>query len=96
MFVTLWLAWDLLGLPPDATTLRRAAIVLLATTVVASLSPTVTIAQIADSRAAGPLCQLTLTLVILADLVLIAGAGRASACGSAASSRSWTISRGWV
>jgi Kef-type K+ transport system membrane component KefB len=39
--------------------------------VVASFSPTVTIALIAESRARGPLSELTLALVVLADLLLI-------------------------
>ena len=40
-------------------------------TLVVSFSPTVTIAVIADSRARGPLSELVLALVVIADLALI-------------------------
>jgi Kef-type K+ transport system membrane component KefB len=66
-----WLAFPWLDMPEGLTALQRLAIVALLSTVVASFSPTVTIALIAESRAAGPLSELTLSVVILADLVLI-------------------------
>lgn len=71
LFVALWLAWPLLGIAPTLAGMQRLAVVALLTTVVASFSPTVTLALIAESRASGPLTELTLALVILADLVLI-------------------------
>jgi Kef-type K+ transport system membrane component KefB len=71
LFPFLWLAWPWLGIGPDFSTLQKAVVVSLLTTVVASYSPTVTIALIAESRASGPLSELTLAVVILADLVLI-------------------------
>ena len=71
LFAGFWLAWPWLGLGPEFSTLQRTAVVALLTTVVASFSPTVTIALITESRAAGPLSELTLAVVILADLVLI-------------------------
>jgi hypothetical protein len=71
LFPAFWLAWPWLGIGADFTLLQKAAVVALLTTVVASFSPTVTIALIAESRASGPLSELTLALVILADLVLI-------------------------
>jgi Kef-type K+ transport system membrane component KefB len=40
-------------------------------TVTTSFSPTVSIAVITESRARGPLCELVLALVVLADLMLI-------------------------
>lgn len=71
LFVTFWLAWPLLGIGPELRGLQRFAVAALLTTVVASFSPTVTLALIAESRASGPLTELTLALVIAADLALI-------------------------
>ncbi len=71
LFVVFWTAWPWMGIAPQLAGLQRAAVAILLTTVVASFSPTVTIALIAESRAAGPLSELTLAVVILADLVLI-------------------------
>jgi Kef-type K+ transport system membrane component KefB len=71
LFVAFWLAWRWLAIAPELTGLQRLTVVLLLTTVVASFSPTVTIALIAEGRASGPLSELTLAVVILADLVLI-------------------------
>jgi Kef-type K+ transport system membrane component KefB len=67
----LWLGWRWLGFGDGFSTIQRVAIVAILTAVVASYSPTVTIALIAESRAAGPLSELTLAVVILADLILI-------------------------
>ena len=71
LFVVFWLAWPWLGIAPELTGLQRIAVVALLTTVVASFSPTVTIALVAESRASGPVTELTLAVVILADLLLI-------------------------
>lgn len=71
LLCALWIAWPWLGIAPDLTGLQRFAAVALLTTLVASFSPTVTIALVAESRAAGPLTELTLAVVILADLILI-------------------------
>jgi Kef-type K+ transport system membrane component KefB len=71
LFAAFWLTWGWLGIAPELTGLQRFAVVTLLTTVVASFSPTVTIALIAESRASGPLTELTLALVIGADLLLI-------------------------
>ena len=71
LFVAFWLLWPWLGFGGEFTTLQKTAIVAILTTVIASYSPTVTIALITESRAAGPLSELTLAVVILADLLLI-------------------------
>jgi len=71
LFVIFWITWPWLRIAPDLQGIQRVAVVALLTTVVASYSPTVTIALIAESRASGPLSELTLAVVILADLVLI-------------------------
>ena len=71
LFAVFWLAWPWLGIAPALQGIQRFAVAALLSTVVASFSPTVTIALIAESRASGPLSQLTLALVIFADLLLI-------------------------
>jgi Kef-type K+ transport system membrane component KefB len=73
LFPLFWLAWPWLPIAPEATGPARTALAGVLTTVVVSFSPTVTIAVIADTRARGPLSELVLALVILADLVLILG-----------------------
>jgi Kef-type K+ transport system membrane component KefB len=71
LFAVFWTVWPWLGLGTSLHGLQRVAVAAVLSTVVASFSPTVTIALIAESRASGPLSELTLALVILADLVLI-------------------------
>jgi Kef-type K+ transport system membrane component KefB len=71
LFLSFWLAWGWIGIGPDLTGLQRLSVAALLTTIVASFSPTVTIALIAESRASGPLTELTLAIVIIADLALI-------------------------
>lgn len=70
-FSLFWIAWPWLGLAPELTGIQKTAVVMLLATVVASFSPTVTIALITESRAAGPLAELTLAVVIIGDLLLI-------------------------
>lgn len=71
LFVTFWTVWPLLGIGPELRGFQRLAVAALLTSVVASFSPTVTLALIAESRASGPLTELTLAIVIVADLALI-------------------------
>ncbi len=71
LFAVFWTAWPWLGMASELQGLQRVAVAAVLSAVVASFSPTVTIALIAESRASGPLSELTLALVILADLVLI-------------------------
>lgn len=71
IFVALWTAWPWLHIAPDFRGLQRLAAAGLLTALVASFSPTVSIAIVAEARAAGPFTELTLAIVILADLVLI-------------------------
>jgi Kef-type K+ transport system membrane component KefB len=66
-----FVAWPWLPIAPDAETLPRIALAMLAATVTVSFSPTVSIAVITESRARGPLAELVLALVVLADLMLI-------------------------
>lgn len=71
LFAVFWLGWSWLGISIGVSTIQKLAIVAILTTVVASYSPTVTIALITESRASGPLSEMTLAVVILADLILI-------------------------
>lgn len=65
------LAWPWLPIAPEIQGLARLAIAALLATVTVSFSPTVSIAVITESRARGPLAELVLALVVLADLMLI-------------------------
>src|SRR5262249_19772336 len=69
--VASYVAWPWLPLLPDAAGFARVALAGLLATLIVSFSPTVTIAVIADSRARGPLSELTLAIVVIADLALI-------------------------
>ncbi|HTI36991.1 MAG TPA: cation:proton antiporter [Vicinamibacterales bacterium] len=71
IFVAVWTAWPWLRIAPGFTGIHRLAASALLTALVASFSPTVSIAIVAEARAAGPFTELTLAIVILADLVLI-------------------------
>lgn len=71
LFTVFWFAWPWIPIAPDAPPAVRAAIAFLLTAVVASFSPTVTIAVVAESRSAGVFTETALAVVILADLVLI-------------------------
>jgi Kef-type K+ transport system membrane component KefB len=71
LFAAFWILWGWLGFDSTFTTLQKTAIIAILTTVIASYSPTVTIALITESRAYGPLSEMTLAVVILADLFLI-------------------------
>ncbi|HEY8551221.1 MAG TPA: cation:proton antiporter [Vicinamibacterales bacterium] len=71
IFAAVWLAWPWLPLLPEAADWTRVALSALVTTLFVSFSPTVTIAVIADSRARGPLTELVVAIVVLADLALI-------------------------
>lgn len=71
LLVVVWVAWPWLPIAPGSAGLARLAQALLVTTVLVSFSPTVSIAVIADSRARGPLTELVIAVVVLADLALI-------------------------
>lgn len=66
-----FLLWPWLPIAPEAAGIERTAMVLVLTAIVVSFSPTVTIAVVAESRARGPLSELVIAVVVLADLVLI-------------------------
>lgn len=67
----LWAAWPWLPIAPPDGALATLAASLITAALVVSFSPTVTIAVIAESRARGPLTELVLAVVVVADLILI-------------------------
>ena len=69
--VVLWIAWPWLPFGDVGGASSRLAAALVTAALVASFSPTVTIAVIAESRARGPLTELVMAIVIMADLLLI-------------------------
>jgi trehalose 6-phosphate synthase len=71
LFITLYGVWSWLPIGPELVGPARIAAVALAATVLVGFSPTVTIAVIAESRARGPLADLAVPLVVLADLAVI-------------------------
>ncbi|MGE0594013.1 MAG: cation:proton antiporter [Vicinamibacterales bacterium] len=71
LLVVLLVVWPWLPIAPEASGLARVAMALVLTAIVVSFSPTVTIAVIAESRSRGPLSELVVAVVVLADLVLI-------------------------
>jgi Kef-type K+ transport system membrane component KefB len=71
LFAVIWLAWPWLGIAPQFTGAQRLAAAALVAALTASFSPTVSIAIVAEARASGRFTELTLAIVILADLVLI-------------------------
>jgi trehalose 6-phosphate synthase len=68
----LWVVWPWLPIAADLHGWQRIAAVALAATVLAGVSPTVTVAVIAEARASGPLSTLSTTTVVLVELLVIA------------------------
>lgn len=69
--VVLWVAWPWLSFGHVGGGSAQLATALVTAVLVVSFSPTVTIAVIAESRSRGPLTELVMAIVIMADLVLI-------------------------
>ena len=67
----LWLTWPLLPFGAIDSVSARLAAALITAALVTSFSPTVTIAVITESRSRGPLTELVMAIVIVADLLLI-------------------------
>ena len=66
-----WLAWPWLSLAPGAMGVERIAIVVLLAVITVSFSPTMTAAVTTETGARGRLSETVLTVVVLADLVLL-------------------------
>jgi Kef-type K+ transport system membrane component KefB len=71
LLAVLWIAWPWLPIDASATGLARLGQAAALTTIVVSFSPAATMAVIAESRARGPLAEITLAVVIMAEIVLI-------------------------
>jgi Kef-type K+ transport system membrane component KefB len=67
----LWAAWPILPFGGATSGSERIVAATITAGLVASFSPTVTIAVIAETRSRGPLTQLVMAVVIMADLLLI-------------------------
>lgn len=75
LYALLYVIWPWVPILPAATGTLKAAVVALTAAIVTSFSPTVTMAVIAENRAAGSLTELTMAVVILADLLLVLAFG---------------------
>ncbi|MGH9256315.1 MAG: trehalose-6-phosphate synthase [Vicinamibacterales bacterium] len=71
LFVFAWIAWPWLGLDAEAAGVERLAMILPLVIIVVSFSPTMTAAVMAETGARGRLSELVLTMVLVADLVLL-------------------------
>jgi Kef-type K+ transport system membrane component KefB len=96
----IWAAWPWLPLGDAGGGVERLAAALVTAALVVSFSPTVTIAVIAESRARGPLTELVLAIVVIADLLLILVFALAMqiarwASGTAASDVNLLVSLSW-
>jgi len=67
----LYLTWPWLPIGPDLVGFQRLAAVVLTATVLVGVSPTVTVAVIAESRASGVLARLATATVVLVELGVI-------------------------
>ena len=67
----LFVFWPWLPIAPELTGLQRLAAVALAATVLAGVSPTITVAVIAEARSSGPLSTLGTTAAVLVELMVI-------------------------
>lgn len=66
-----WFAWPWLPIAPELTGLDRLAVVVLLAVIVVSFSPTMTAAVLADAGGRHRLGELVLTMVVIADLMLL-------------------------
>ena len=66
-----WIAWPWLSIAPSATGLERLAIIMLLVVITISFSPTMTAAVTTETGARGRLSETVLTVVVLADLVIL-------------------------
>lgn len=62
---------SVLPVTADYTTFERVAVALVCANVLAAFSPAVVIAVISETRAAGPLSQLCMSIVVVADLAMV-------------------------
>jgi len=71
----------ILPITQEFTTMERAVVALVCANVLAAFSPAVVIAVIAETKARGPLSELVMSVVVLADLLLVITFALSSAWG---------------
>jgi trehalose-6-phosphate synthase/Kef-type K+ transport system membrane component KefB len=71
LFVVTWLAWPWLPIAPEAAGTAKLAMVAVFVVIAISFSPTMTAAVISETGARGPLSDLVLAIVVIADLVAL-------------------------
>jgi alpha,alpha-trehalose-phosphate synthase [UDP-forming] len=71
LFAVVWISWSYLPIAPEVEGLAKVAMVSLFVIIVISFSPTMTTAVVAETGARGPLSDLVLAIVVLADLVVL-------------------------
>jgi trehalose 6-phosphate synthase len=71
LFAVGWTVWAWLPIAPDAVGAAKLAMVALFVVIVISFSPTMTAAVISETGARGPLSDLVLAIVVVADLVAL-------------------------
>ncbi len=65
-------AWPWLPIDPDLAGAQRFTVIALAATLLVGVSPTVTVAVIAEARASGPLASFATNAVVLIELLVVA------------------------
>jgi trehalose-6-phosphate synthase/Kef-type K+ transport system membrane component KefB len=68
----LWLLWPWLPVAPDTTGVAKAVMVSLVAVILVSFSPTMTAAVTTETGSRGPLSELVLAMVLIADLAVLA------------------------
>jgi len=71
LVAVVWLVWPWLPIAPEATGLAKLTMIALFVTIVVSFSPTMTAAVISETGARGHLSEFVLTMVVLADVVVL-------------------------
>jgi trehalose 6-phosphate synthase len=69
--IVVWLVWPWLPIAPDASGLTQLTMITLLVIITVSFSPTMTAAVTTETGARGRLSETVLTMVVLADLVLL-------------------------
>lgn len=71
LFAVIWLAWPWLPVAPDTTGVAKLAMTALVAVVMITFSPTMTAAVITETGSRGPLSDLVLAFVVLADVIVL-------------------------
>lgn len=71
LFALFYALTFLLPVSADFSTLQRMTVALIAANVLAAYSPAVVVAIVAETKSSGPLSESALTIVVLADLVIV-------------------------